>query len=764
MAAAAPSGSGGEKRVALIIGNSAYKEAPLKNPVNDARAMAKTLREQGFEVILREDATKTQINDAVGEFGEKLSEGAVGLFFFAGHGIQVQGRNYMVPVDARITSEQRVRLETLDVEAVLDQMQAARTRVSMVILDACRNNPFERRFRSVSGGLAQINAPTGTLIAYATAPGKVAADGEGENGLYTQELLGALRLPGLKIEDVFKRVRVAVMQKSNESQIPWEASSLTGDFYFSPGAAASVASLTGPAAPIDPQTVELAFWDSVKGSNNQVELQAYIDKYPNGTFVALARSRLAALRAAKPAAANAAPAAPSAADKELIFWDWIKASTNPTMFQAYLEQYPSGNFAAFARVRLAELSAKPATAVATGAPAAGTVVATPPPTPQPTPSAAPTQVAAAPAIGAVAAVAGQPLAFRGIWTGIGAVETRTVRSDLRFSCSAMPVRIIVNGRRATGEIRMSEGWLAEFSARTDDAGRLSAVQIDGKWGIAVSGRVDALRIEAINLDSGQCVIGAKLQRESDIVPTAAAQAAPAARTTFSSSKGAVAARSNYASLYKCEPRAMRIVVEGDRAAGEIDLAEGTARFSGRVDGEGNLYQVNVDGSWRLLVSGRVDGQIKMIMQGGGVGICTLTYDMQRDDARLASAASAPRFSPQQAAAPAIPGARRAFSSNNATVLFKNPRGLRYACEPRSIQLVIDGDNASGEVELVEGTVEFKGQIDAEGNLQQVKVVGPWALEFSGRADKQIRVSSVGQFFPTPLCTIAYDMQAAPLPP
>jgi uncharacterized caspase-like protein len=216
------------KKVALVIGNGSYAEAPLKNPPNDARAIAATLRRQGFEVILRENATKVQMNEVVADFGEKLSEGDTALFFFAGHGMQVQGRNYLIPTDARITSEQRVRLETLDIDAVLDQMAAARARVSMVILDACRNNPFERRFRSVGGGLAQINAPEGTMIAYATAPGKVAADGEGSNGLYTQELLKALAQPGLKAEDVFKQVRIGVARASNGAQVPWEASSLTG--------------------------------------------------------------------------------------------------------------------------------------------------------------------------------------------------------------------------------------------------------------------------------------------------------------------------------------------------------------------------------------------------------------------------------------------------------------------------------------------------------------------------------------------------------
>jgi hypothetical protein len=300
MAATAPAMA--SKKVALVIGNGAYTEAPLKNPTNDARAVAAKLRQQGFDVVLRENATKAQMNDVVADFGEKLGEGDTALFFFAGHGIQVQGRNYLIPTDARITSEQRVRLETLDVEAVLDQMAAARVSVSMVILDACRNNPFERRFRSVGGGLAQISAPEGTMIAYATAPGKVAADGEGSNGLYTQELLKALSQPGLKVEDVFKQVRIGVARASGGSQVPWEASSLTGDFYFQPPVAVA-ASVAAP--PLDREAI---FWDSVKLSNDPAELRAYLDAFPNGLFAGIARARVTNIETARQSQVAAASA------------------------------------------------------------------------------------------------------------------------------------------------------------------------------------------------------------------------------------------------------------------------------------------------------------------------------------------------------------------------------------------------------------------------------------------------------------------------
>ncbi|MBF0093513.1 MAG: SUMF1/EgtB/PvdO family nonheme iron enzyme [Alphaproteobacteria bacterium] len=284
-----------EKRVALVIGNAAYPTSPLANPVNDARAMAAKLKDVGFEVLLRENATKAQMEDAIGLFGEKLSADATGLMFYAGHGMQVNGRNYLVPVDARIASEQRVKLETVDAEVVLDQMAAAKARVSLVILDACRNNPFERRWRGGSSGLATMNAPEGTLVAYATAPGKVAADGEERNGLYTGELLKVLGEPGLPVEEVFKRVRVAVSRASNGGQTPWEASSLTGDLYFVPKGGAVAAPSPSPSSSPVPVDADAMTCEALKGSGSAGAFEEYLRQFPNGQCVPYVRVRLADL-------------------------------------------------------------------------------------------------------------------------------------------------------------------------------------------------------------------------------------------------------------------------------------------------------------------------------------------------------------------------------------------------------------------------------------------------------------------------------------
>jgi len=222
-----------ESRVALVIGNSNYDESPLPNPVNDAKDMTEALRSLAFEVIYKENLPQNDMKRAIREFGNKIKNGGVGLFYYAGHGIQVNGKNYLIPIDATITKEEEVEYESVDVGFVLAQMENAKNRMNIVILDACRNNPFARSFRSINRGLASIDAPSGTLIAYATAPGSVASDGAARNGLYTEELLRSIRMQGLRIEEVFKRVRVAVRDRTQGKQIPWESSSLVGDFTFS---------------------------------------------------------------------------------------------------------------------------------------------------------------------------------------------------------------------------------------------------------------------------------------------------------------------------------------------------------------------------------------------------------------------------------------------------------------------------------------------------------------------------------------------------
>ena len=308
--AAAATSPASEPRVALVIGNAAYPDAALRNAVNDARGMTRALRQLGFTVLAHENVGKRAMEQAVLDFGRRIADGGVGLIYFAGHGLQVRGRNYLVPVDARIADESATRVAAVDVDLLLEQIASARNRVNVIILDACRNNPFERRMRGTSLGLAAVDAARGTLVAYATAPGSVAADGDGEHGLYTEELLRALQVPGLKIEEVFKRVRTAVAQRSKGAQTPWESSSLTGDLVVN-----LTVQVTAPAGAAASDRDAL-FWSSIKDSREPAAFQAYLKQFPDGTFADLARQRLASLA---PAATPALPAASSGGGKTAKF-------------------------------------------------------------------------------------------------------------------------------------------------------------------------------------------------------------------------------------------------------------------------------------------------------------------------------------------------------------------------------------------------------------------------------------------------------------
>ena len=230
-----------DKRVALVIGNSAYQQgSPLPNALNDARDMAAALRELGFTVIPGENLDRRAMEDAIITFGERLQGEGVSLFYYAGHGTQVSGVNYLIPIKAQITKEQHISSEAVPLTRVLQAMEMAENQTNIVILDACRNNPFVSGFRSPRLGLAPVLAPKGMLIAYATDPGNVASDGERDarNGLYTAALLQHLRMADVEILDVFKRVGRMVHDKSKGEQVPWINTSLYKDVYLAPSSLA----------------------------------------------------------------------------------------------------------------------------------------------------------------------------------------------------------------------------------------------------------------------------------------------------------------------------------------------------------------------------------------------------------------------------------------------------------------------------------------------------------------------------------------------
>lgn len=230
----AQSQSSDQKRLALIIGNGNYPVGALANPENDARAMQSALGQKGFDILKYENLDLRGMKMAIDDFGERLQEYDVGLFYYAGHGIQTKGYNYLIPTDAQLKTEQQIEYDCVPADRVLALMEGIGTDVNIIILDACRNNPFERSWtRSSTGrGLAFMNAPQGTLIAYATAPGSTASDGPGKNGLYTEAILQSLQIPDINILQMFQNVRSIVSNKSGGEQIPWESTSLTGDFYF----------------------------------------------------------------------------------------------------------------------------------------------------------------------------------------------------------------------------------------------------------------------------------------------------------------------------------------------------------------------------------------------------------------------------------------------------------------------------------------------------------------------------------------------------
>ncbi len=224
------------KRVALVIGNAKYKFSPLNNPVNDATDMAASLRSVGFDVIEVKDATLKQMRAATRQFADKLEVSDVGLVYYSGHGIEVKGKNYLIPVNADIRREYEVVDQAFDASNLLRMMESlqsnVRKRVNILIVDACRNNDLPKSWRSTNNGLARMDAPAGSFISFATAPGQVASDGQGRNSPYTKHLLQALKQPGMPIEQVFKQVRRKVMAETAGEQVPWENSSLVGDFYF----------------------------------------------------------------------------------------------------------------------------------------------------------------------------------------------------------------------------------------------------------------------------------------------------------------------------------------------------------------------------------------------------------------------------------------------------------------------------------------------------------------------------------------------------
>jgi uncharacterized caspase-like protein len=280
-----------EERVALVVGNSAYTQAlQLKNPVNDADAMDALLKKAGFRVIRQANASQESLRSSIKEFGTALRSPKVkfGIFYYAGHGVQLDWRNYLIPVDAKIESPSDIQKQAVDVSELFQYMQKTNNKSFLVVLDACRDDPFAGGYRPPSKGLSQFNAPVGSLIAFSTAPGDVALDGEGLNGLYTSHLLREFSVQNARLEDAFKRVRLNVRLESGGKQIPWESTSLEEDLYLFPNAKSKLSDSEREAL----FDKEVKDWGRVKVTNDLKVLVDFIREFPSGVTSELAQAKL----------------------------------------------------------------------------------------------------------------------------------------------------------------------------------------------------------------------------------------------------------------------------------------------------------------------------------------------------------------------------------------------------------------------------------------------------------------------------------------
>jgi formylglycine-generating enzyme required for sulfatase activity/uncharacterized caspase-like protein len=360
---------GSEHRVALVVGNAAYRGSPLRNPVSDARAMRAKLKSLGFEVVYFENLQTKQVGSALREFRNLIRPGSVALFFYAGHGLQVRGENYLPTVDAELSSEEDVPNQSLNLASVLNTMEDSKASVNLVLLDACRNNPYARNFRSAPRGLARVQAPSGTLIHYATRPGSVAEDGSGSHGTYTEALLAQIDEKGVPIETALKRVTIRVRDATKGKQEPWMEGSLTGDFYFTVNGNPQITVQQAPA------TADAAAWQAADSSNTVAAYQAYLTEFPSGLYAAAARIKLASLKPPAPAAVTApsananlaaaaapllAPVPPGTKDADGFVWRDAQAKGGKEHYEAYLQQYPKGKYVAMARAALKGLAQREA--------------------------------------------------------------------------------------------------------------------------------------------------------------------------------------------------------------------------------------------------------------------------------------------------------------------------------------------------------------------------------------------------------------------
>lgn len=345
-----------EKRVALVIGNDSYQEVPkLEKAANDARAIGLQLKKVGFEVMSYSNLSRREMNQAIGLFVDKVSGGGVGIFFYAGHGVQAGGSNFLLPVDIKVKNEQDLIDEAVDMQRVLERLSEAKAKLSLLVIDACRDNPFKKAYgRSIgaSRGLAIPQAPSGTLVVYSAGIGQQALDklSDGDNnpnGLFTREFLPLIATPGLRLDEAVRKLRSTVIAKAKgvgHEQNPAIYDQTDGDFYFINGPVTiniqAQPAIAAPAAAAPSRgAVELEFWSSIKASTDKADFEEYLRQYPQGSFAAIARNRVKALAAPPPVAA-AQPARNSFAVDDSVDVEW-KGSWYPANV---MEVKPQGKY------------------------------------------------------------------------------------------------------------------------------------------------------------------------------------------------------------------------------------------------------------------------------------------------------------------------------------------------------------------------------------------------------------------------------------
>lgn len=286
------------KRVALVIGNGSYALSPVRTAVADAKAIAELLKAGGFDVVYAQDARQGDMDAAIQKFSQKLERGATAVVYFAGHAIQYEGRNFLIPIDAKIASDLDIRSNAVDGDLILDPLIVARPRGSVVIFDAARRNPWQQKTSVKAIGLANVSPIQGVTQAYPVAPGQIVEDQKGTLSLFADEFVKAAKAPGRTFKEAFGQTRAAVAKESRNKQVPWDTSLETADFVVTGRneptdmASRAVSRLSAP-----PDAVEQGFWDTIKSSSSAADFQAYLDAYPNGPYASEARSSLQRLGA-----------------------------------------------------------------------------------------------------------------------------------------------------------------------------------------------------------------------------------------------------------------------------------------------------------------------------------------------------------------------------------------------------------------------------------------------------------------------------------